>query len=459
MVGPLQFFEARSLKHLTEHLHILLKGRLWLKIIIGMVLGVIVGLLLGPSLNLVPRDKANIIANWLALPGNLFLVMIQMIVIPLVFASVILGIASNEDMSQLKRIGPRLVIYFLMTTVIAITLGVSFSLLIKPGKYIKGDVLADTMQQEVPVVSEDEITTPGLEAFPDLIISILPENPLSSMVGSEMLQIVIFSVIFGIALASLPIAQSKSLMDVLSALQEVCLKIVNWAMIIAPFAVFGLIARITTKTGLDVLLGMGVYIGTVLAALLAMLIVYMLIIRFISRKRPLDVLNKIRDVQLLAFSTSSSAAVMPFSIKTAEEKLNVRPSITQFIIPLGATINMDGTALYQGAAAVFLAQVFGVEFTLGSLILVIVTAVGASIGTPATPGVGIIILATVLQSAGIPTDGIALIIGVDRILDMSRTAINVTGDLTACTVMDRIVGTPPATEALPFEEKPHKVEP
>ncbi len=229
--------------------------------------------------------------------------------------------------------------------------------------------------------------------------------------------------------------------------------VVRWAMVLAPFAVFGLMARITIKIGLEALLGMAAYVGTVLLGLFFLLIFYMLIVTFLGNKNPFDFLKKIREVQLLAFSTSSSAAVMPLSMKTAEEKLKIRPSITQFLIPFGATIIMDGKALYQGVATVFLAQVYGVDLGVTFLLLIIVTAVGASIGTPATPGVGIIILATVLRSAGIPSSGVVLIIGVDRILDMSRTMLNVTGDLTACTVMDRLVGGKKSAEEAEIEEE------
>ena len=191
---------------------------------------------------------------------------------------------------------------------------------------------------------------------------------------------------------------------------------------------------------------MAVYVATVLIGLLLLLVAYLLIVTLVALRKPFDFLVGVREALLLAFSTSSSAAVMPISIRTAEEKLRVRPSISQFIIPLGATINMDGTALYQGVAAVFLAQVFGIDLSVGGLLLIVVTAVGASIGTPATPGVGIVILAMVLTTVGIPAAGIALIMGVDRILDMSRTVLNVCGDLVASTVMDRWVGGPKAKE-------------
>jgi len=216
--------------------------------------------------------------------------------------------------------------------------------------------------------------------------------------------------------------------------------VVRWAMLLAPYAVFGLLAQLTSKIGLDALLGMAVYVATVLAGLALLLVLYLVALFVFTRHSPVSFLKSTRDVLLLAFSTSSSAAVIPLSIKTAEEKLGVRPSVSQFIVPLGATINMNGTALYQAVAAVFLAQVYGIDLGLGAMVLIVAMTVGASIGSPATPGVGIVILAMVLSTVGIPPAGIALIMGVDRILDMSRTAINVAGDLLACKLMDRWVG-------------------
>jgi Na+/H+-dicarboxylate symporter len=197
---------------------------------------------------------------------------------------------------------------------------------------------------------------------------------------------------------------------------------------------------LTARTGPETLLGLSAYVATVLGALLLLGLLYLALVALLARRSPLGFLRSTREVLLLAFSTSSSAAVMPLSIRTAEEKLGVRPSISQFVIPIGATINMAGTALYQGVAAVFLAQVFGVDLTPGGIVLLVLVAVGASIGSPATPGVGIVILAMVLGTIGVPASGVALILGVDRILDMSRTALNVSGDLVAATLMERWVG-------------------
>lgn len=442
--SPLEFIHPRSFKHLSSHLHSLIQGRLWLKVLIGMSLGIGAGLLLGTPGLLVDYNTALRIGDWLALPGQIFLTLIQMIVVPLVFASVIRGLAASEDIDQLKQLGSRVVVYFLFTTSVAISIGIITALVIEPGNYVdKTSVAIETELQIATSTGDSSETAASTEndetPIPQMIAQILPENPLSSMIEKEMLQVVLFSVILGLALVTMQPEKSKILLELMGSLQEVCMTVVRWAMILAPFAVFGLMARVSIKIGLDALLGMAAYIGTVLLGLFFLLIFYLLIVAVLGKKNIFYFLSSVREVQLLAFSTSSSAAVMPLSIKTAEEKLDIKPSVSQFLIPFGATINMDGTALYQGVATVFLAQVYGVDLSIASLLLVVVTAVGASIGTPATPGVGIVILSTVLSSVGVPASGIALIIGVDRILDMSRTTLNVTGDLVACCVMDNLI--------------------
>jgi len=432
----------------------MIRGRLWLKVLIGMVVGLAVGIVLSPQTGLVDKDTAEIVGSWLAMPGHIFLGLIQMIVVPLILASVIRGLASSDDIDQLKKVGIRLVIYFLLTTSLAITIGLSVSLLIGPGEYIDAGYAEVTVEPEDVVDNDEAPDSPDVETLPDIVVSLIPENPLGSMVEREMLHVVLFAVIIGLALVSMPPRRAQPILALMGSLQEVCMTVVRWAMILAPFAVFGLLAQITIEIGLDALLGMSVYVGTVIFGLLLMISAYLIIGALVARSNPLHFLGAAREVQLLAFSTSSSAAVMPLTMQTAEDKLGVRPSISQFLIPLGASINMDGTALYQAAATVFLAQVFNVELGLPALLLILVTTVGASIGSPATPGVGIVILAMVLDSVGIPATGIALIIGVDRILDMSRTAVNVTGDLTACLVMDRWVGGKKTAE----EERREEVE-
>ena len=430
----------RSLKHLSTHLQSLVRARLWLQVWLGMILGILFGIALGPTTGWVEADTSALISGWVAVPGKLFLALIQMMVIPLVFASIIRGLASTEDLEQLRKIGIRVVLFFIVTTALAILLGLGLASLIKPGNFIDGEAMQATLGIVSAVETQAAPAGINLSALPDQIITLLPSNPLSSMVESNMLQVVIFAMVVGIALVMMVPTQAKPLLDLMGSLQEVCMTVVGWAMRLAPFAVFGLLAQLTAKLGLGALLGMAIYVGTVLLGLFLLLCLYLLILFVAVGQKPFAFLKSVGEVLLLAFSTSSSAAVMPLSIKTAEERLHVRPSIAQFVIPLGATINMNGTALYQGVAAMFLAQVYGVEIGAAGLTLIVITAVGASIGSPAAPGVGIVILSMVLTSAGIPVSGVALIMGVDRILDMSRTAINVSGDLVAAKLMDKWVG-------------------
>ena len=433
-----EVLHPRSLKHLSRHLYGLIETRLWLKVLVGMVLGLVVGTVIGPSVGWVPPEIGNVVGNWLALPGQLFLAAIQMIVIPLVFASIIRGLAAGEDIAQLKKLGVATVAFFVITTAVAAALRLWIAAMLEPGKGL-GDVIQAAAREALTADAPPGASL-AWQDLPQNIIQLIPGNPLNSMVEGEMLQVVIFAAVVGVALLAMQPETARPLLELLGSLQEVCMTVVRWAMRLAPFAVFGLMARVTSQLGLNALLGMGFYVLTVLAGLMLLFLLYLGILAAIGGGRPLHFLRATRELLLLAFSTSSSAAVMPLSIRTAEEKLEVRPSVAQFVIPLGATINMNGTALYQGAATVFLAQVYGIDISLGGMLLVVAMAVGASIGSPATPGVGIVILSMVLASIGVPPAGVALIMGVDRILDMSRTAINVSGDLVACKVMDRWIG-------------------
>jgi Na+/H+-dicarboxylate symporter len=425
----------KSLKYMSNHLQSLIKNRLWLKIMVALVLGICFGILISPSSGFVGEDLSVLIGNWVALPGTIFLALIQMIVIPLVFCSVIMGITASENFEQMRKMGLRAVLFFIATTVIAIMIGMTTTAFLQPGSYIDSSLTEDGEKNEISLETP-EIQAPSLSELPNMITNILPQHPLGSMVEQEMLQIVLFAVVFGIALLTMKSEHSKPLLIVFSAIQEVTMTVIRWSMLLAPFAVFGLITKTMIQMGVDVLLGMAIYVATVGVGLVLLLLLYLVIVLIICNRNPLQFLGHIREVLLLAFSTSSSAAVMPLSIQTAEEKLKVKSSTAQFIIPLGATINMNGTALYQGAATIFLAQVYDVNLSMAAMLLIVVTTVGASIGSPATPGVGIVILAMVLSGVGIPAAGIALILGVDRIIDMCRTAVNVAGDLTACIVMD-----------------------
>ncbi len=432
---PIEALNPRSLNRLTHYLQSLVEGRLWLKVLIGMALGLGAGLLISPNAGLLSEPASSTLASWLGLPGQIFLAAIQMIVVPLVFASIIRGLAASENMEQLRRLGTQAMIFFVVTTTIAIVIGLTLASVVNPGRFVNAEAAAPSATSSGPLSTQPEGA--DSRSLPEAIVGLIPQNPLASMANSEMLGVVLFALIVGIALVSLPPDQSQPLLSLLGSLQQVSMAIVSWAMLLAPVAVFGLMAQLTAQIGLDALLGLSVYVVTVLAGLLVLIVLYVLLAAVAGGKKPGAFLASMRELQLLAFSTSSSAAVMPLSIQTAEEKLGVRPSVSQFVIPLGATVNMNGTALYQGVATVFLAQVFSIELTLGQLALVVVTSVAASIGSPATPGVGIVILSMVLSTAGIPAAGLALILGVDRILDMSRTAVNVTGDVVAAVVLDR----------------------
>ncbi len=408
--------------------------QLWFQVLLGMFFGVLFGLILSPSaFALIPKDIALSIAPWVALTGNIFLATIKMVVIPLVMSSIILGITSAEDTQTLKRLGSRIAPYFIFTTMVSVAIGILITFAMQPGSYVSLDVISSIGASSLPAaVSVSSIS------IPDVIVGLIPVNNVQAKLDGDILAFVILAIFIGVALMNIDKNDAKPLIDLSRSVQGFSMKIIDWAMKLAPYAVFGLLCSITIKIGFDAISSMSMYILTVISGLLLLLCFYLAIVYISSNIKPLDFLRRVREVQLMAFSTSSSAAVMGLSINTAEEKLKVPASISKFIIPLGATVNMDGTALYQVCAAIFLTQLFGIDLTLLELVILALTTVGASIGTPSTPGVGIVILATILQGIGVPLEGIALILGVDRILDMCRTAINVTGDLTATLVIKKL---------------------
>lgn len=432
----LDFLTPPPLKELSSHLAGLVRVHLWAQVLVAMCLGIGIGFMLGPEVGWVDPHTAATVTSWLALPGQLFLALIQMIVIPLVFASIVLGLASGEDLAQLRRLGLSASGFFIVTTALAILVGVGLTFIFEPGLQL-GDLALKQLGAEALNVGAGPAGPPSLQELPGKLVGLLPNNPLSSMAEGQMLQVVIFAMVFGGALVILPRGQANPTIQLLASIQAACMTVVRWAMYLAPIAVLGLVSRLASQIGFSALIGMACYVGTVLLGLFILFVIYLVLVFVLGGMAPTRFALQVREVLLLAFSTSSSAAVMPLSIKTAEEKLGVRTSIAHFVIPLGATINMAGTALYQGVATVFLSQVFGVELGSSEIVLIVVMAVGASIGSPATPGVGIVILAMVLDSVGIPRSGIALIMGVDRILDMSRTALNVCGDLVVCRIIER----------------------
>ena len=362
-----------------------LKGPLWLQVLIAMALGLTTGLLLSPSgAGLLSEHAVGHVTPWIALPGNIFLALIKMVVIPLVFSSIVLGLVSSPDPEFLRKAALRIFPYFVATTVIAIAIGISLALLIKPGQYIDSEMVSRLMQgtQLAKVhVESDQLH------IADRIVALIPSNYVRAALEQDMLATVVLAMIIGLALTAVGADTKGVLLSLFQAVQEVSMAIVGWAMKLAPIAVFALICTITMRIGFGAIIGMGAYIGTVVLGLVILLIFYLVMVSLLGKMSPISFLRNIREAQLLAFSTSSSAAVMPLSMETAEKKLLVEPSIARFIIPLGATINMDGTALYQVTAAVFLTQVFGVHLDIWGLIGLACTTVGASIGTPSTPGV------------------------------------------------------------------------
>ncbi len=442
MAEPAPAANSRSLIHRVGDVRALLRERLWLQVLVGMALGIGLGLALAPSSGWVSASASTIIASWLALPGQAFLAAIKFVVVPLVLASVIRGIAAGENPEIVGGIGVRTLVFFLATTVAAVLIGLGLAYLLAPGSYIDPAQLATAVQSSPPAPAPAAGAPSGAAAgaplaqMPGKIVALVPTNLLTALVQGEMLHIVIGSAILGIAMLALPRDQSKPLLDLLAGLQSVCMVIVKWVLRFAPVAVFGLMADIGARVGLGAVAGMAAYVGTVIAGLALLFALYLAIVGVLARVPPLRFLRVTREAFLLAFSTSSSAAVMPLSLQVAEAGLGVRPAVSRFVIPLGTTINMGGTALYQAVAAIFLAQVFGIQVGVMGMGLIVVMAIGAAIGSPGTPGVGIVILASILETVGIPAAGIVLIIGVDRILDMCRTVANVCGDLAAAAVID-----------------------
>ena len=422
----------------NQQLKALMNDRLWLKVIIGLVLGLMVGALMGPDLGLIGRDSAAAIGGWLALPGNLFLTMIRFVVVPLVIASVALGIAGGEDSQAVKKVGISVLLYFVFTTTVAVSMGIFITSLINPGGYMDQGIIAETMGTATMNVGQNL----GLvdAPMPEVIVGLFPTNPMASMASGAMLEIVIAAIIFGVALLMIPKHEAKPLKDVLVSVQSTTMAIVTWLMRFAPIAVFGLLANVMIKVGFSVFAGLTAYIITFFAVMLAIFIFYMFLVYFVAGRNPIDFIRNAREPMVISFSTSSSSATMPVTLKTTEEKLKVNPTVGRLVIPVGATINMDGTAAYQAVVVLFLAQVFGIDLGLPEIAVLLAISIGASIGTPGVPGGALGILLTILISVGIPPEGLAIVLSVDRILDMFRTSLNCTGDMVTATVMERILG-------------------
>ncbi|GGI84642.1 sodium:dicarboxylate symporter [Shewanella hanedai] len=392
------------------------------KILIGMGAGIILGLLLR---NLFPDSSfinEYITEGFLHVIGTVFVSGLKMLVVPLVFISLVCGTSSLSDPSKLGRLGGKTIAFYLFTTAIAITVAISVAILIHPGNASLVSEGLSFNAKEAPSLSE-------------VLINIVPTNPLQAMSEGNMLQIILFAVIFGFAISHIG-ERGKRVAALFNDLNEVIMRVVTLIMQLAPYGVFALMAKLALTLGLETFSSVVKYFFVVLGVLLIHgFIVYPSLLKIFTGLNPFTFIRKMRDVQLFAFSTASSNATLPVTIEAAEHRLGVDNKVASFTLPLGATINMDGTAIMQGVATVFIAQVYGVDLTITDYTMVVVTATLASIGTAGVPGVGLIMLAMVLNQVGLPVEGIALIIGVDRLLDMVRTAVNVTGDTVATVII------------------------
>ena len=404
--------------------------QLWLQVVISLLIGLGVGLVLGDDVGVGLDDNTlDSLASYLKIPANIFLSVILMIIVPLIFASIIVAITNLGTKEKMKTLGLGIGFYFVITTTISILIAITLASVIAPGS-----ILDLTALQESHDLSEEDLkVTEGfsVDDIPEIASNIIPRNPIMSYLEGQMLSILIMAMIVGLAMAALPKESVKPLLDLLESIQKITLYILIMAKKIVPFAVFGLIVGMVAKVGVETMAGLGVYMATVILGLGAMLLVYTMIIKFVAKRPISSTFSKFRNPQTLAFSTASSMATMPVTLKTAEEDLKLDTRVSKFVIPLGTTVNMDGTALYQVIAVFFLAQLFAIELSIFSIMVIIITSLLASIGTPAVPGAGTIVLTTILITVGIPPVGILLLLSVDRILDMIRTMVNVTGDLTA----------------------------
>jgi Na+/H+-dicarboxylate symporter len=381
-----------------------------------MIAGLIFGIILHFVMPQVAFVKEYLVDGLLNMIGSIFIAGLKMLVVPLVFVSLVCGVSSLADIRAVGRIGGKSIVFYLLTTAIAITIAVTLAVFVSPGEGMKAGELAKA------------VTVKDAPSFVQVIINMVPKNPVAALAKGEMLQIIVFAIVFGIAL-TMAAEKGKKIAEIFTSANEIVMQMVLIVMKLAPYGVFCLIAKTFSVLGFAVILPLAEYFFLVIAALaIHFSLVYGTLLKIFTGLNPLMFYRKMRAAQLFAFSTASSNATIPVSLETAEHRLGASNKVASFTIPLGATINMDGTAIMQGVATVFLANVYAVNLGLGEYVAIILTATLASIGTAGVPGVGLIMLALVLKQVGIPVEGIALIVGVDRLLDMLRTAVNITGD-------------------------------
>lgn len=414
--------------------------QLYTKILIGLAAGIAIG-----------AFASFLNAGWLQSllatlepVGTAFLRLITMIVVPLVVASLLVGCASLGDLRKMGRIGGKTLVYYMLTTVLAIAMGLLLSNLVKPGSRVDPstrDQLAERFDSEAKGRMLVADRGPSLS---QVLLNIIPRNPVEAAAEFDLLPLIFFSVIFGTAISLLPDRNREVVLLFFDGINRASMTVIRWVMQLAPYAVFALIAAAMSKFGLDLLKSLAIYALVVVAGLaLHMFVTLGILVRLAARLSPSQFYRRVAHVPVFAFSTSSSNATLPLTLSAAQEKLGISKEVSSFVLPLGATINMDGTALYQAVAVMFIAQIYGIPMDLGGQLTILLTATLASIGTAGVPSAGIITLIVVLQSVGLgdrAEAGIALILGVDRILDMLRTSVNVTGDLSCAAFVARSEG-------------------
>jgi Na+/H+-dicarboxylate symporter len=396
------------------------------KVFIGLISGIIVGALLYPMKEN-PIVSKYIVSGLFEFLGQGFLRLVKMIIVPLVFASLVTGTSAMNDVKKLGRIGIRTLAFFMGTTAIGIIAAIVGANILKPG----AGIVLENVQQTQFVAKE-------ADSFVKVLLNIIPTNPIEALVKGEMLQVIFFAVMTGFVITILG-EKAKRLQGIFEEVNSLMLKMVSLIMELAPFGIFGLIGKTFITLGWAAMKPLASFIiVTYILLLFHGLVVYQILLRVYAKESPVAFLKKILAPMTLAFSTSSSAACIPLSLKTLKEEFNVEEKVSSFTIPLGATINMDGTAIMQGVATVFIAQLYNIHLTTNDYFMVVLTAVLASIGTAGVPGVGTIMLSMVLSQVGLPLEGIGMILAVDRIVDMGRTTVNITGDLVCSVIVDRI---------------------
>lgn len=404
-------------------------------------IGLVAGALAGGTANAVFPDAAWVewVANNIAYPvGQVFLRLLFMTVVPIVFTSIVMGVAGIGDMKTLGRLGGRTMLYFGLSTLIAATIGLTLVNTIQPGGGLPPEVRDDLMAQFSGGASD--LAAAGATDFGiGTFVNIVPRNPVAAAADMDMLALIFFSLIFGAALTMIPRAKAQPVIDVLDGIGEAIIRIIDMAMHLAPYGVFGLIFVITSQFGWGILAQLSMYVVVVLLGLLLHAAIGIsALVRFFGRMSPVRFWKSVTAPIVTAFSTSSSMATLPTSIKTAEDELDVQPKVAGFVLPLGATMNMNGTSLFEGVTVLFLAQVFGVDLGVGEQVIVVILAVLTAIGAAGVPGGSLPLMMLVMATVGVPPEGIAIILGVDRILDMARTTLNVCGDISAAVYVDRI---------------------